>query len=765
MALVAVGGYGRAELSLQSDIDVVLLHRGRYDIGQLADRLWYLIWDARMKLGLRHAHDQGGPGARRPRPRHRHRPAAGAPPAGDRSLTDELAHKADVQWRKRSKRWLAALAAPGARSATPRRARWAFLLEPDLKEGRAACADARWLGAGGPVDPAGHRPGQPGAAYEPLLAAWVELHRRTGRPGDRLPLQGAGRIADALGYADADVLGGSLAQAARTIAWTSADHAWARIDSSLTGPLGRARRFATWAVVRGCASGEVAIGDDVDVAGDPAVALRAAAVAMQRTAPSSTGRRWPGWPPKPPCRRCGATPPGPPFADLLAAGLPAIVLLEALDQQGVGALRARVGRRGKPQRNAYHRYTVDRHSVGGGGGRGRPGGPGHPPRPAGAGRPVPRHRRGEPGDYTQNGVRLLADIGPRVGLDEHDTEVLVALCRHHLLLADVSPGATSTTRPPSRAWRACSAAARCWACWPPSPRPGRLAGDRPRRLSDWAQACAGARDPGRPRAGWGPGARGRRRVPRRRPAGSAGRRADHPHGRRSPHGRHARSARPVQPGGGGAVAERPACSDAAVASEGGWAIEVFRVESSFGPTFTWDKVVADLHLALAGRLAIRARLADRVRTYGDRRACQPADAEPEVRFDLHVRRRHGGRGHATDGLGVLYRITSACWPTSTSTSWGPRCRRWDRRSSTRSSSARPTAPRVAEFAILTEIERPCSMRQPPYGGPIRPSHESGPSGASAWAGQCSWWHCSPCSSTPANRPQRVDDPHAPSAGR
>ena len=51
LALVAVGGYGRSELSLQSDLDVILLHAGRRDIGELADRIWYPIWDEGMKLG------------------------------------------------------------------------------------------------------------------------------------------------------------------------------------------------------------------------------------------------------------------------------------------------------------------------------------------------------------------------------------------------------------------------------------------------------------------------------------------------------------------------------------------------------------------------------------------------------------------------------------------------------------------------------------------------------------------------------------------
>src|SRR3954469_18991813 len=53
VALVAVGGYGRREPAPGSDLDLVLLHRGRSDIKALADRLWYPVWDA--GVGLDHS--------------------------------------------------------------------------------------------------------------------------------------------------------------------------------------------------------------------------------------------------------------------------------------------------------------------------------------------------------------------------------------------------------------------------------------------------------------------------------------------------------------------------------------------------------------------------------------------------------------------------------------------------------------------------------------------------------------------------------------
>src|SRR3954451_10337309 len=53
VALVAVGGFGRGELSPFSDLDLVLLHSTETPAsyaGMLAERLWYPIWDSKVRL-------------------------------------------------------------------------------------------------------------------------------------------------------------------------------------------------------------------------------------------------------------------------------------------------------------------------------------------------------------------------------------------------------------------------------------------------------------------------------------------------------------------------------------------------------------------------------------------------------------------------------------------------------------------------------------------------------------------------------------------
>src|SRR2546425_12831213 len=132
VALVAVGGYGRAELCPGSDLDVLLLHRGRKDIRNLAERLWYPLWDAGLKLGhgvrtVKEALSLAAADLDTATSLLEVRVIA-----GDGALSEDLAVRALAQWQGRSDRWLATLG--GAVTERHDKAREvALLLEPDLK--------------------------------------------------------------------------------------------------------------------------------------------------------------------------------------------------------------------------------------------------------------------------------------------------------------------------------------------------------------------------------------------------------------------------------------------------------------------------------------------------------------------------------------------------------------------------------------------------------------------------------------------------------
>src|SRR5687767_13930403 len=51
LVLIATGGYGRRELAPGGDLDVWLVHDERREVDRVAERLWYPIWDAGLKLG------------------------------------------------------------------------------------------------------------------------------------------------------------------------------------------------------------------------------------------------------------------------------------------------------------------------------------------------------------------------------------------------------------------------------------------------------------------------------------------------------------------------------------------------------------------------------------------------------------------------------------------------------------------------------------------------------------------------------------------
>ena len=53
VAIAAVGGFGRGELSPGSDLDIVIVHNGTYSeaqLGELVNKILYPIWDKKIKV-------------------------------------------------------------------------------------------------------------------------------------------------------------------------------------------------------------------------------------------------------------------------------------------------------------------------------------------------------------------------------------------------------------------------------------------------------------------------------------------------------------------------------------------------------------------------------------------------------------------------------------------------------------------------------------------------------------------------------------------
>ena len=137
-ALLAVGGYGRREMCPGSDLDLLLVQPGRRarpEIAELAQSLWYPLWDSGLKLGhaVRTAKEALALAAEDLDTATALLDARLV--AGDPDVAADLARRAAEQWRARSARWMATL---GQRVADRHAAAGevAFLLEPDLKEAR-----------------------------------------------------------------------------------------------------------------------------------------------------------------------------------------------------------------------------------------------------------------------------------------------------------------------------------------------------------------------------------------------------------------------------------------------------------------------------------------------------------------------------------------------------------------------------------------------------------------------------------------------------
>jgi [protein-PII] uridylyltransferase len=436
VALVATGGLGRRECAPYGDIDLLLLHRGVSGVGELAHRMWYPIWDA--KVSLDHA--------TRTVPETLSvaiedvRVALSLLDvrliAGDAALAEQLRRAGADQWRRTAGRALIRLRESCA-SRTKTHGELAFLLEGDLKEAAGGLRDVQALRAIATLGIADvYRP-PVRAAHARLLDARDALHLATGRRVDRLIAQERGAVAATLGIADGDALLRRVSTDARAITYALSD-AWRAVDRWRT-PVRSARTPVARDVV--AQDGEIVLARTaIEAKPDPALSLRVAAAAAKEAMPIA--RPTLEW-------LARATPSlSTPWSEdtrqsflaLLGAGDALAGTWDACDRYGlVGSWLPEWNRlRGLPQHHPIHAYTVDWHSVRTVAASHAYAGEVSRPDLLLVGALLHDVGKGRPGDHSEAGAPVAARIAASMGFQPADVATIAKLVRLHLLLPDVA---------------------------------------------------------------------------------------------------------------------------------------------------------------------------------------------------------------------------------------------------------------------------------------------------------------------------------------
>ena len=447
IALAAVGGYGRGELSPGSDLDILFIHSGRVSSEKLkafVNEVLYPLWDSKSV-----DHSVRTRSETRDAATSDLRVATGLLDirfiTGNADLVAHVHSDALELWRKNAKDNLQELH-KSLKQRHTRAGELAYLLEPDLKEARGGLRDIQALRA----------IALSGVVTVPLeKISWAEstlnnvresLHLASGRGKDRLLFQEQDKVADLLKYADADAMMGDVARAARSVDYLL-DYTWHTLEHKGKDGLGRILkrpRVVTVAKNVSSSNREIVIDPITSFNDDPVVGLRAAATAAQLGLPLSLDtctelsealKKGEGvlsnpWPRE--ARELLIT--------LIGAGEAMVGIFEILDQEEIifHWIPEWMSVRSLPQRNALHRHTVDRHMVE------------TAVHAAALTRKVQRPDlllfaalfhdigKGTQEDHSERGVRLIEPIAHRIGFDAKDIEILKNLVLHHLLLSSTA---------------------------------------------------------------------------------------------------------------------------------------------------------------------------------------------------------------------------------------------------------------------------------------------------------------------------------------
>ena len=441
IALAAVGGYGRGELSPGSDLDLLVIHDGVAREEQLSDfvnALLYPLWDA----GLPVDHAVRTRAQTRETANEDIRVAMGILDIraleGNSDLINAVAIDVAEDWRKNSKRNLIKLRESSLERAE-RSGELAFLLEPDLKEARGGLRDINALRA---IAFSGEEVALDRLSSAEALLSNVRdvLHGVSGKGRDQLLLTEQDRVAAEMDFVDADALMLEVARASRAVDYVM-DLTWHRIDSSKSRGIFKKSKPESLGKGVIALNNEVTIDSHSDILSDSGVGLRAAAIAAQRGLPLSieaciqlADEFRPIPTPWPRSSRED-------LVTLIGAGSAMIRVFEALDQEGI--IERWIPEwshvRFLPQRNVLHRHTVDRHMLE------------TAVRAAKLTRTVHRPDlllvaallhdigKGFPDkDHSEYGEELMRPLALRLGFSESDSEVLALLVKQHLLLSSVA---------------------------------------------------------------------------------------------------------------------------------------------------------------------------------------------------------------------------------------------------------------------------------------------------------------------------------------